>query len=174
MYFYVILIIWNWNETEFRDPKMKVNVGVLKALLKCSIHPPGSSTASPMAEGTQHQGHIRWPLAGLSSVVTGDKLFKGSPWTEINHRWGQSVQRLMMCSQRAGQELLFSHCNPEKYIKSVQIHGTVRNWLFVVVEREAKETKGKNPLKFYPPGLDFKKQKVIPEERLLMRGFFSW
>lgn len=33
-YFYIILIIWNWNETEFLDPKMKPYIGVLKAFLQ--------------------------------------------------------------------------------------------------------------------------------------------
>lgn len=170
-YFYIILIIWNWNETEFRDPKMKADVGVLKALLKCSIHPPGSLAASPMAEGTLSTrdtsggpwlAWAQWAV-GTSSLDRNKSRVR-TECTEINDMFtkGWAGAALLSLQPRKMYEICANPPRREKLTVRSSGNGGKRN------------TERKNPLKFYLPGLDFKKQKVIPEERLLMRGFFGW
>ena len=76
--------------------------------------------------------------------------------------------------QMTAWQLLFSHCVLEKCVVSVQIHSRER--VLAVLSggnRGESNMERKNPPKSYMPNLDLKNQKVIPEERLLMRGFFG-
>lgn len=78
------------------------------------------------------------------------------------------------CPQMTACHLSFSHSVLEKCRDSVQIHCIEINLTVVVSGNGCKSNiEGKNPPKSYMSNLDLKNQKVIPEERLLMRGCFS-
>lgn len=180
-YFYIILIIWNWNETEFHDPKMKLDVGVLKALLKRSIHPPGSSTASPVGEGPLSSGNTS-PSGGSwlswAQWLNGDKeeaLYRLQVALRqvLHHGWGRCVPGLPDVSANGVCQLLFSHSVLEKGIDSVHIHCIQINLTVLSSGNGCKSNmEGENPPKSYSPTLDLKNQKGDSWWQTLNEGIF--